>query len=164
MFDNAPISTEVRQFDANGRAAAIAANLEHAALVIDTAFHGARAFSALDGATYSQPITDASASLQVRALNGVIPQPPTIGDSPEQHIFIMAAIVGARHLANFWSHPNRQDYSDRSGSVVADLVRWMASACDMGCCFLDIRSKASFPAAELPDHNARAEPIRGQHK
>lgn len=154
-----------RPYDANGRAASIAQDLERAAQGIDIAFHGARAFGAMDNATYSGPITDASAGRLMRALDGIRPHLLALGDGPEHHVFILAALEGARLRVNVWTSGGRQSFPDRSGSTAADLVRWLAKSCDMTCCFLGFNGKDKFPSgAELPNLNVRAVPIRKPRK
>lgn len=164
MFDHAPVS-ETRQFDANGRAAAIAHDLERAAAGIDTAFHAARAFRSLDHVAYSGPISAPSAERIMRALDGVRPRLLSIGDGPEHYIFILAALESARYRVNLWARPKSQTFPDKTGSVAADLVRWLAKSCDMACCFLEVTGRARFPVgAELPEINVRAVPIRKPRK
>lgn len=164
MFDHAPTSA-TKHFDANSRAAAIASDLERAAMGIDTAFHAARAFGSLDHMAYSGPISAPSAERIMRALDGVRPRLLAIGDGPEHYIFILAALESARCRVNLWRHPRQQYFPDKSGSVAADLVRWLAKSCDMACCFLEVTGRVRFPVgAELPEMNVRAVPIRKPRK
>lgn len=144
-----------QRFSANGRAASIAQDLERAAAGVDVAFYAARAFGALDHVTYSGPVSAAAAESILRALDRVRPHLLALGKDPEHHVFILAAIEAARHKVARWQHPQRQSYPDRSGSVAADLVRWLAKSCDMACCFLEVDGKARLPCAELPSFNVR---------
>lgn len=148
------------RYSASGRAASIAQDLERAAAGTDTAFHAARAFGALDNVAYTGPVSAAGAERILRALDRLRPQLLALGQGPEQHVFILAAIESARHKVTNWQQPQRQRYPDRSGSVAADLVRWLAKACDMACCFLEIDGKARLPAAELPGINVHAVPMK----
>ena len=158
-------NSPARRYDANSRAASIAADLERGALGIDTAFHAAQAFSALDRAAYTGPISAPSANRLSRALDGIRPHLLALGAGPEHHIFTLAALEGARMRVDVWSNWGRQSFPDRSGSTAADLVRWLAKSCDMACCFLGFSGKEKFPSgAELPDMNVRVTPIRKPRK
>lgn len=159
------LNSAARQYDANGRAASIAADLERGALGIDTAFHAAQAFSALDRAAYTGPISTPSADRLTRALDGIRSHLLALGDGPEHHILTLAALEGARMRVNVWTNWGRQSFPDRSGSTAADLVRWLAKSCDMACCLLGFSGKEKFPSgAELPDMNVRVVPIRKPRK
>lgn len=144
-----------QRFSASGRATSIAQDLERAAAGVDVAFYAARAFGALDHVTYSGPVSASAAENILRALDRVRPRLLALGPGPEHHVFILAAIEGARHKVASWQHPQRERYPDRPGSVAADLVRWLAKACDTACCFLEVDGMARLPGAELHSFNLR---------
>lgn len=154
------LHNEAQRFSAIGRAASIAQDLERAAAGVDVAFHAARAFGSLDCVAYTGPLTAAAAERILRALDRLRPHLLALGQEPEQTVFILAAIESARHKVTSWQHSQRQRYPDRSGSVAADLVRWLAKACDMACCFLEVDGKARLPTTELPGINVRAIPMK----
>lgn len=120
------------------------------------AFYAARAFGSLDNVTYTGPINTATAGRITQALDRLRPHLLAVGQEPEQAVFVLAALESARHKVTNWQHPKRQGYPDRPGSVAAGLVRWLARACDMACCFLEVDGKARFPDPDLPEFSVRA--------
>lgn len=155
---------DTQSFSACGRATSIAQDLDRAAAGVDVAFYAARAFGALDHVTYSGPVSATAAESILRALDRVRPRLLAMGHGPEHHVFILAAIEGARHKVTSWQHPQRERYPDRPGSVAADLVRWLAKACDTACCFLEVDGKARLPGAELPGFNLRVVQCNGAQR
>ncbi|MEO1911753.1 MAG: hypothetical protein ABGX10_15180 [Paracoccus sp. (in: a-proteobacteria)] len=144
----------IRQYDANGSAASIAADLERGALGIDTAFHATQAFGALDRAAYSGPISTPSADRLTRALDGIRPHLLALGDGLEHHVFALAALEGVRMRVDVWNNWGRLSFPDKSGLTAAALARWLAKSCDMAWCFLGFKGKEKFPSgAELPGMN-----------
>ncbi|WP_304618682.1 hypothetical protein [Paracoccus sediminilitoris] len=164
MF-HTPQTKLTERHDADGRAAAIALDLEQAAAGADPAFYAARALGSLDHAAYTGPISMPSAQRIKSAIDAVRPRLLALGDEPEHYVFVLAALEAARTRVDRWAHPAPPRLRDPSSGVAADLVRWLAKSCDMACCFLEVTGKSRFPVgAELPNMNVRAVPIRKRRK
>lgn len=148
--------------DANGRAEAIAMDLERAALGADTMFHVARAFGSLDLSAYSGPISYQMVNRIQQALDRVRPIILTFASNPDEVIYILAAVESARMRTGYWSHTQAPGLLDCTGSTSADLVRWLSKSCATGCRNLKIGLPPRLQETKLPDSNVQATPRKAR--
>lgn len=148
--------------DADRRAEAIAMDLERAASGGDTLFHAARAFGSFHFNGHHERISEQSASRILQAIDRVRPIILTFASSSDEAVFTLAALEGARRATVYWSRTEVPFGSDRTVSVSADLVRWLARSCVAGCNHLAADVPPSMLEAKLSVISAQATPRKAR--